>query len=165
MKRKSNLHPSVQQFKQFVKSHPELVKEVRQNRKTWQELFEEWTLLGEEHDMWEQYKIKDNDQDSETMSESTEEATNETNNPGQSESLSNLLGLIKNINFNDLQHHLSQFSGVLGNVQSLMQMFSQGNQGQQQQQQQQQQQSQQTQENPQQEQQNQQDHPFSFRGH
>ena len=36
------------EFKQFVKRHPLLKNEVLAKRKTWQQLYEEYVLLGEE---------------------------------------------------------------------------------------------------------------------
>ena len=34
------------EFKEFVKSHPELKRVVYEEKKTWQSLFEEWSLSG-----------------------------------------------------------------------------------------------------------------------
>ncbi|MDO7486660.1 spore coat protein YlbD [Peribacillus frigoritolerans] len=45
--------PSVDKFREFVKEHPHLVNEVRSKQATWQELFEEWYLLGEDHPRWQ----------------------------------------------------------------------------------------------------------------
>lgn len=42
------------EFKQFIKKHPLLKQEVLSKRKTWQELYEEFVLLGEEE--FESYK-------------------------------------------------------------------------------------------------------------
>lgn len=38
----------LEEFKQFIKKHPLLKQEVLSKRKTWQELYEEYVLLGEE---------------------------------------------------------------------------------------------------------------------
>ena len=45
---------SLDEFKQFIKKHPLLKQEVLSKRKTWQELYEEYVLLGEEE--FESYK-------------------------------------------------------------------------------------------------------------
>ena len=42
---KGPLHPSVQQFKEFVNHHPKMVHEVRSGHKTWQQFYEEWYYL------------------------------------------------------------------------------------------------------------------------
>ncbi len=44
------------QFKQFVRKYPGLRDEVRAKRTTWQNLYEEWYLYGEEDSQWEKYK-------------------------------------------------------------------------------------------------------------
>ena len=53
---KGPLHPSVQQFKEFVNHHPKMVHEVRSGHKTWQQFYEEWYLLGEEDPIWATYR-------------------------------------------------------------------------------------------------------------
>lgn len=47
------LHPSVVNFKEFVSNNPKLILEVRKGEATWQELYEDWYLLGEEDSRWE----------------------------------------------------------------------------------------------------------------
>ncbi len=53
---KGPLHPSVQQFKEFVNHHPKMVHEVRSGHKTWQQFYEEWYLLGEEDPIWATFR-------------------------------------------------------------------------------------------------------------
>lgn len=53
---KTKLHPSVEKFKEFVKQNPQIIKEVRAGNTTWQELYEDWYLLGEEDSRWDSYK-------------------------------------------------------------------------------------------------------------
>lgn len=50
------LHPKVKEFKEFVRNHPKIVKEVRNGNANWQDLFEDWYLLGEEDSTWDKYK-------------------------------------------------------------------------------------------------------------
>lgn len=58
---KRELHPSVVEFKQFVKSHPKLVEQVRKQQKTWKELYEDWYLFGAEDPMWEAYRSEESE--------------------------------------------------------------------------------------------------------
>lgn len=44
-----------EQFKAFVKNHPGIKKLVYESNKSWQSLFEEWTLYGD-GDRWDKYK-------------------------------------------------------------------------------------------------------------
>ncbi|MBU8907143.1 YlbD family protein [Desertibacillus haloalkaliphilus] len=114
-----SLHPSVQKFKTFVKDHPLLIKEVRQKRTTWQQLYEEWMLLGDDDPQWEKYKKRHLKQDR-SESENVESSDQATEN---SESITQLMSLLKKVNFNDIQHHLSQFNGLISNVQTIMKQF------------------------------------------
>ena len=45
----------IEEFKEFVKMHPEIKILINSKQKTWQNLFEEWTLLGSET-TWNNYK-------------------------------------------------------------------------------------------------------------
>ena len=44
-----------EEFKEFVKSHPELKRVIYEEKKPWQSLFEEWSLLGSSS-TWDKYK-------------------------------------------------------------------------------------------------------------
>ena len=44
-----------EEFKEFVKSHPEFKNIVSTEKKSWQSLFEEWSLLGATA-VWDKYK-------------------------------------------------------------------------------------------------------------
>lgn len=54
-----SLHPSVQEFKIFINKHPKLIKQVRGNPSTLQEMYEKWALLGEKDSYWDKYKEQD----------------------------------------------------------------------------------------------------------
>ena len=44
----------IEAFKEFVKQHPTIKNIIGKNKKTWQELYEEWSLLGPEK-TWNNY--------------------------------------------------------------------------------------------------------------
>ncbi|WP_332689956.1 YlbD family protein [Halalkalibacter lacteus] len=139
---KQGLHPSVQEFKQFMKEHPVLLKEVKEGRKTLQGLFEEWSVLGGDHEQWNSYTQKksagvhaeESHQQEPEKEQSTQSAT---------DALGQIMGIVKRMNVQDLQNHLGQFSSVLSNVQNVIQSFQKQPDNQ--------------------PNQRQQDHPFSFR--
>ena len=96
------------QFKEFVASHPLLKFEVRDGKRTWQNIFEEWTLYGEEP--FSKYIEKD------TRIESVE---------GQ-ETIRTIVNYIKKINpdsitktLNNAQKIMSIIQGFQGKPQSL----------------------------------------------
>ena len=48
-----------EKFKEFVKANPKLVDYVKDNNKSWQDLYELYVLYGEDETIWNNY-IKDN---------------------------------------------------------------------------------------------------------
>jgi hypothetical protein len=105
---------SVTKFKSFIKKHPGLITAVRNKERTWKDTYEEWYLLGEDHETWEQYKSNN------------EESTESTNN---SELFKNLLGVVKNMDINQLQNNITQVSGAISSIQELLNSFQKPDQG------------------------------------
>jgi hypothetical protein len=113
---KKKLHPSVEKFKEFVKVHPELVQEVRKGNTTWQEMYEDWYLLGEEDPKWTN---KSN-----------------TNKDGKSEEkktdwIETIMGAVKNMDPEQVQGQIHNISQALGAIQGVLSQF-QGSKGRQQ---------------------------------
>lgn len=48
------------EFKEFVKDHPLLKFEVRDGKRTWQNIYEEWVLLGSDDESFKKFVEKDN---------------------------------------------------------------------------------------------------------
>lgn len=119
MSAQSNTQPSLQDFKKFVNAHPLLVQEVRTNNKTWQEFYEEWLILGADHQQWSKYvrRVEPGEQKSGQFDEEEKSSEQNKNVTGA------LLGFLSKYNMNDIQQHLTQFSGVLQNVQNIIQNF------------------------------------------
>ena len=60
------------EFKIFVSKYPLLRDEVRNNKMTWQNIFEEWSLYGENDEYWKKYKKEEEIQlDASTAKDST----------------------------------------------------------------------------------------------
>ncbi|WP_246940286.1 YlbD family protein [Bacillus pinisoli] len=113
---KKTLHPSIQKFKQFVKKHPKLVAEVKKENKTWQELYEEWYLLGEDDEVWKQYR-----NDGETKEE-------EKDVKGKTDFMNTILTAVKGMDYTQVQQHISNFGDAISNIQQLIGQF-QGTKG------------------------------------
>lgn len=105
------LHPSIQEFKGFVKKHPKLVQEVRAGRKTWQELYEDWYLLGEEDDQWNQYK------------EQNEKMQETSSNDSTSDFITKAFSTIKNVKIENVQEHISNIGTAISTIQSVIHQF------------------------------------------
>ncbi|MEH7305309.1 YlbD family protein [Neobacillus drentensis] len=107
------LHPTVIQFKDFVKNNPKLIQEVRTGKATWQELYEEWYLLGEEDTRWE------------TIGTNNETA-DEENVESKGDWISSIMGMVKKMDPNQMQNHINNLSQALGAIQGVISQF-QGN--------------------------------------
>lgn len=108
------LHPSIQKFKEFVKANPLITQEVRNGNATWQELYEDWYLLGEEDSRWEAFRNVQKNEDVNT--EVTPEET-------KSDWMGQMMGIVKNMDPNQVQSHLSNLSQAIGAVQGLLSQF------------------------------------------
>jgi hypothetical protein len=102
-------HPSVQQFKEFVKEHPKLVQEVRKGNKQWQEVFEDWYLLGDKDVIWKQYQ------------DDQQEAQKEVEK--KSDFMSQMLSAVKKMDANTVNHHISNMSSTISTIQGLFDQF------------------------------------------
>ncbi|WP_171051664.1 YlbD family protein [Alteribacter natronophilus] len=122
------LHPDVQKFKAFVKDHPYVLRDVKRNEKTLQDLYEEWTLFGDDDPVWETYKEQQPSFSPEqaVSQDSASESQQETKSSGAT--AANILAMIKSMNMNDLQNQLSQFNGALTSLQELLGTFRKGDQ-------------------------------------
>lgn len=105
------LHPSVLQFKEFVKNNPKIIQEVRKGKVTWQELYEDWYLLGEEDSRWE------------TIGTVKESSDNDSNTESKGDWMSNIIGMVKNMDPNQMQNYINNLNQALGAIQSVISQF------------------------------------------
>jgi len=114
-------------FREFVSRHPSLRKEVLSGKKTWQNIYEDWVILGEENEIWNPYRNGNN---------ASSKNTNNTNNidPDKTtlndlknmkledllsgDNLKNIWGYIKKINPDNLSKTLNTVQKVLQITQS-----------------------------------------------
>lgn len=100
----NELHPTIIEFKEFINRHPRLLEKIRKSGRPWQEYYEKWVLLGEDDQYWEQYKDESPEKNGETTMKWMEQ-----------------LGKItKNVDFNKVQEHVSELSGTVSTLQSLL---------------------------------------------
>lgn len=48
----------MEEFRTFVNKHPKLREEVQTQKRSWQNIYEDWVILGESHDQWNQFQEK-----------------------------------------------------------------------------------------------------------
>ena len=87
-----------EEFKNFVKKNPSLIKYVNSGKMTWQKFYEIYNLYGEESNVWDEY-IK--------------ESTNEVEKKGNSLSFTEILSFLKNIDLDSLKEGIGNVQRVL----------------------------------------------------
>ena len=96
-----------EEFKEFAKTHPELVNHIKDGEMTWQKYYELYDIYGEDENIFNKYLQK-------------EESTNITN-------------IVKNIDVNKIQEHIGtaqkalDIIGELTKKESKTQILSQTN--------------------------------------
>lgn len=97
-----------EEFKLFVKSHPELIRYVKNGEMTWQKFYETYSLYGKENDVWNKYF---------SNNEETKENTNEKK---ENVSITDVIDMVKKVDLNSVQKNITNISKALGIVQSLI---------------------------------------------
>lgn len=97
-------------FKLFVKEHPELIKFVKSNEMSWQKFYEIYDIYGTDDEVWGKYFNK----------LETETYVNESDTSKESFSVSDLINMVKNVDLNSVQKNITNISKALGLVQSLI---------------------------------------------
>jgi hypothetical protein len=84
-----------EEFKEFVRTKPELADYVNSGEMTWQKFYEMYDLYGTDRGVWDKF--------------------NKTNGP----SLNGLKDLVKNVDLNSIQNHINTAQKALGFIQEL----------------------------------------------
>lgn len=108
---------AIDDFKAFVKKHPKLAKVKRENELSWQDLFEEWVLYGEDESFWKEYGI-------ELKLDSNKEKKLFNFGKGSGTDLSKLLGFLNQIDPDDLQEKLKNVDNALTTISGFIGSFT-----------------------------------------
>lgn len=108
------------EFKNFINRHPKLIREIRKNGESWQGIYEQWILLGEDDIHWEQYK---EDQEEKDSKEPTEKLLSKFDlNP---EMLEQVVKYAKTIDIHKLQEYVKQLSHTITTIQEIVDQYQQ----------------------------------------
>ncbi|PAY11184.1 YlbD family protein [Bacillus sp. 7705b] len=103
---------SINDFKQFVKKHPKLIKEVRKEQRSWQDVYENWVLFGEKDPIWDPYREP----------EEAAEAVPETSE--KNDFVSKMVTAVKKMDVNQMNEQINKMSQSISSLQSLLNTFS-----------------------------------------
>ena len=92
------------EFKEFIKSKPELVDLVKNKKYTWQDFYEVYDLYGNDDDVWNKY----NEEKSEIDSDDRKNA-----------SITELTNLVKNINIDNVQKYINNAQKAINVISEL----------------------------------------------
>ena len=101
-----------EEFKQFVKENPKLIKFVKNNEMTWQKFYEMYDLYGKDENVWKDY-IGVTEEQTNTV-EKVEKASKSCI---EGLSLSEVVNWFKNVDLDGLQEGIGNVQRVLGVVQ------------------------------------------------
>jgi hypothetical protein len=105
---KQKLHPSIEEFKNFIKKHPKLIQEVRNGNKSWQELYEDWYLLGETDEVWEKYSISDNKDEKQSSKQ---------------DFMTKVFSSLKGVEISDVQKQITNVGSAISTIQQVIHQF------------------------------------------
>ena len=112
------------EFKSFVRKYPGLKNDVRSGKATWQSIYEEWYLYGEDDSQWEKYK--EVTQESNQSAPATDKTKSETKSTTTSNSSSATLSGTEMMAqaFQYLQKmDMNKVQQTMGTVQKFIQIF------------------------------------------
>lgn len=96
------------EFKEFVKTNPGLLKYVNNNEMTWQKFYEMYDMYGKESEVWNKYT---------TQSRSSNEASEVASTAGSVVGLAEIFNMFKNIDLDTIQNGVSSIQRVIGVLQ------------------------------------------------
>mgnify|MGYP001859527710 CR=1 FL=1 len=88
------------EFKNFVKTKPELIKYVQSGEMTWQKFYELYDLYGEDESIWNKYILNN-------------ERSNVT------DSISKITNIVKNVDVDSIKSHINTAQKAIDFVQDL----------------------------------------------
>ncbi|GGL44936.1 spore coat protein YlbD [Sporolactobacillus putidus] len=101
---------AIKRFKSFLRDHPEIVNHVRSKDKKWSDVFDDWVIFGESHEIWKTYGV-----DIEKKKKETRPVFN----------WNNVLKAVDKIDTKQWQERLDTLSGALTGIQTFIGQFRQ----------------------------------------
>jgi len=101
------MESKMDRFREFANKHPLLRDEVRNGKRTWQNIYEEWVLYGEDDPQWQNYVASPN---------TTQQPIGNDNTV---DSIRNIVGYIQKINPDTITKTLNTIQKVVQIIQTV----------------------------------------------
>lgn len=101
------------EFKDFVRRYPHVKNDVLNGKRSWQQIYEDWVILGENDAKWQPYR-----RENERGNTSQQGYTKKLDDLLNGENLKTIIGYIKKINPDTLSKTLNTIQKVLQITQS-----------------------------------------------
>lgn len=107
------------EFRDFVSRYPKVRDDVRNGKRTWQNIYEEWVLYGEGDAQWEQYRANSNSNSNmnnntnTSQNQSSNNSSKSTGNASLTDSLKTIYGYVQKINPDSLNRTLNTVQKVI----------------------------------------------------
>lgn len=102
----NKLHPTVEEFKEFMNNHPTLVLELRKSGDSLQDYYNKWVEHGEDSSVWNLDKAKDQMADTKDK-----------------DFFHQIIKYTENIDINKIEGRVKQFNKALDTIQLLLGNF------------------------------------------
>lgn len=95
----------IDEFKNFVRTKPQLISYVRSGEMTWQKFYELWFLYGADHEVWNKYNVNKD--------------TNKTESKQESFNLTEFFKAFKNVDLETVRQSITGIQKAIGLVQEI----------------------------------------------
>lgn len=89
-------------FKNFISTHPEILSYIKNKEMTFQDFYEIYDIYGEDENTWNKYFSREN-----------------TEPNGIKDKINELTSIFKNINMDNVQHHVNNAQKAINIIQEL----------------------------------------------
>lgn len=103
----------MEEFRTFVSKHPLLRDEVRNNKFTWQNVYEEWVLYGEDDDSWKKYEKIDSINAKQISDNNETNVSDNANSTVNLDSIKSIMNYVQKINPESLNRTLNTVQKVI----------------------------------------------------
>lgn len=123
-----NYRTELERFKTFINNHPKLRRDIRKNGKSWQEIYEQWVLLGEDDEYWDAYREKEPEKTNEKEGTDSDKDNLFAKFNLKPDMVKQVLKYAETLDMEKLQEQVQQLSKTISTVQQIVSQYQQPDQ-------------------------------------